>query len=88
MDSANATGSLPKGKMTNSIVLIGNYLPRICGIATFTTYLFESIVQHATNTDCWIVAMNDQPEGYSYPPQVRLQTVSYTHLTLPTKRIV
>jgi hypothetical protein len=73
MDSANATGSLEEGKMTNSIVLIGNSLPRICGIATFTTYLFESIAQHATNTDCWIVAMNDQPEGYSYPPEVRLQ---------------
>ena len=73
MDSANATGSLPEGKINNSIVLIGNSLPRICGIATFTTYLFESIAQHATNTDCWIVAMNDQPEGYSYPPQVRLQ---------------
>ncbi len=59
--------------MTNSIVLIGNYLPRRCGIATFTTHLFESIAQHVTNTDCWVVAMNDQPEGYSYPPQVRIQ---------------
>ena len=73
MDSANATGSLPDGKMTNSIVFIGNYLPRRCGIATFTTHLFESIAQHVTNTDCWVVAMNDQPEGYSYPPQVRIQ---------------
>jgi glycosyltransferase involved in cell wall biosynthesis len=73
MDSANATGSLPDGKMTNSIVFIGNYLPRRCGIATYTTHLYESIAQHVTNTDCWVVAMNDQPEGYSYPPQVRLQ---------------
>ncbi len=72
MDSANATDSLPEGKMTNSIVLIGNYLPRRCGIATFTTHLFEAIAQHVTNTDCWVVAMNDLPEGYSYPPQVRL----------------
>ena len=73
MDSDNATGSLPAGKMTNSIVLIGNYLPRRCGIATFTTHLFESITQNVTNTDCSVIAMNDQPEGYSYPPQVRLQ---------------
>ena len=58
--------------MTNSIVLIGNYLPRRCGIATFTTHLFESIAMNATDTDCWVVAMNDQPEGYAYPPQVRL----------------
>lgn len=73
MDSANTTGSLPEGMMTNSIVLIGNYLPRRCGIATFTTHLFESIAKHVTNTGCWVVAMNDQPEGYSYPPPVRLQ---------------
>jgi len=73
MDSANATGSLPEGKMTNSIVLIGNYLPRRCGIATFTTHLLESIALNVTDTDCWAVAMNDKPEGYSYPPQVRLQ---------------
>jgi hypothetical protein len=72
MGSANATSSLPEGKMTNSIVLIGNYLPRRCGIATFTTHLFESIAMNATDTDCWVVAMNDQPEGYAYPPQVRL----------------
>ncbi len=73
MDSATATGSLPDGKMTNSIVFIGNYLPRRCGIATFTTHLLESIALNVTDTDCWAVAMNDQPEGYSYPPQVRLQ---------------
>jgi len=73
MDSASASGSLPEGKTSNSIVLIGNYLPRRCGIATFTTHLLESIALNVTDTDCWAVAMNDQPEGYSYPPQVRLQ---------------
>ncbi len=73
MDSANATGSLPDGKMTNSIVFIGNYLPRRCGIATFTTHLLESIALNVTDTNCWAVAMNDQPGGYAYPPQVRLQ---------------
>ena len=73
MESANATSSLPESKMTNSIVLIGNYLPRRCGIATFTTHLFDSITLHLTSTNCWVIAMNDQPEGYSYPPQVRLQ---------------
>jgi glycosyltransferase involved in cell wall biosynthesis len=73
MEPASDIGSLPEGKRSNSIVLIGNYLPRRCGIATFTTHLLESIAQNAPGIDCWAVAMNDQPEGYSYPPQVRLE---------------
>ena len=68
-----ATNPLPEGRTSNSIVLIGNYLPRRCGIATFTTHLLESISLNLTDVDCWAVAMNDQPEGYSYPPQVRLE---------------
>ena len=70
---ANITTFLPKEKKFNSIALIGNHLPRQCGIATFTTHLFDSIMQNVTGTDCWVVAMNDRPEGYSYPPQVRFQ---------------
>lgn len=69
----SAVDSLPEGKTSNSIVLIGNYLPRRCGIATFTTHLLESISLNVTGVDCWAVAMNDQPEGYSYSPQVRLE---------------
>ena len=72
IEPAKAAVSLPGDKASESIVLIGNYLPRRCGIATFTTHLLESITLNATNTDCWVVAMNDKPEGYSYPPQVRL----------------
>jgi len=56
-----------------SIVLVGNHLPRLCGIATFTTHLLESIALKAPDVDCWAVAMNDQPKGYDYPDQVRLE---------------
>ena len=73
MQPVSATGSLPEGKTSNSIVLIGNYLPRRCGIATFTTHLLESITLNVTDVDCWAVAMNDRPEGYSYSSQVRLE---------------
>lgn len=62
-----------------SIVLIGNHLPRLCGIATFTTHLLESIELKAKGVDCWAVAMNDQPEGYAYPSQVRLE-INQNHL--------
>lgn len=56
-----------------SIVLIGNYLPRQCGIATFTTHLLESIALNTPDKACWAVAMNDRPEGYPYPSQVRFE---------------
>jgi len=56
-----------------SVALIGTYLPRKCGIATFTADLAAAILDHDSNIDCSIVAMNDRPEGYEYPPQVRFQ---------------
>ena len=56
-----------------SIALIGNYLPRVCGIATFTTDLVEAIGTEAPNVNCWAVAMNDRPEGYAYPEKVRFE---------------
>ena len=73
MDNSGTTGSRLDSETLKSIVLIGNYLPRQCGIATFTTHLLESIAQNAPDKACSAVAMNDRPEGYSYPSQVRLE---------------
>ncbi len=56
-----------------TIGFIGNYLPRQCGIATFTTDLLQAIAIEAPKVNCWAVAMNDVPEGYPYPPQVRFE---------------
>lgn len=68
------TGVLEKdGDLLKSIVLVGNYLPRCCGIATFTTDLLTSMAGEATKTKCWVVALNDRPEGYRYPDQVRFE---------------
>jgi len=55
----------------NSVAVIGNYLPRLCGIATFTTDLVEALSAEAPDVNCWAVAMNDKPEGYAYPGKVR-----------------
>ena len=73
MDNFGTTGSRSEWEGLKSIVFIGNYLPRQCGIATFTTHLLESVALNAPDQDCWAVAMNDQPEGYPYPSQVRLE---------------
>jgi glycosyltransferase involved in cell wall biosynthesis len=57
----------------NSITLIGNYLPRRCGIATFTTDLVEAISAEAPDIHCSAAAINDRPEGYEYPEKVRFE---------------
>jgi glycosyltransferase involved in cell wall biosynthesis len=57
----------------DSVAVIGNYLPRQCGIATFTTDLVEGLSAEAPNIYCWAVAMNDRPEGYPYPEKVRFE---------------
>jgi len=56
-----------------SVAVIGNYLPRRCGIATFTTDLVEGLSAQAPDINCWTVAMNDRPEGYPYPEKVRFE---------------
>ncbi len=56
-----------------SVAVIGNYLPRQCGIATFTTDLVEALSAEATDIYCWAAAMNDKPEGYAYPEKVRFE---------------
>jgi len=57
----------------DSVAVIGNYLPRQCGIATFTTDLVEGLSAEAPDIYCWAVAMNDKPEGYAYPGKVRFE---------------
>jgi len=57
----------------NSVAVIGNYLPRQCGIATFTTDLISALSDEAPGINSWSVVMNDQPEGYNYPDQVRFE---------------
>jgi glycosyltransferase involved in cell wall biosynthesis len=56
-----------------SIAVIGNYLPRKCGIATFTADLVNSLLAQNQYCQCTAVAMNDRPEGYNYPREVRFE---------------
>lgn len=55
------------------VAFIGNYLPRKCGIATFTTDIVEAISQEYSNIETLVLAMNDTKEGYDYPDRVRFQ---------------
>ncbi|MEO9131322.1 MAG: glycosyltransferase family 4 protein [Sphingomonas sp.] len=52
------------------IALIGNFLPRRCGLATFTTDAFRAMRGRHPDVAVDVYAVNDDPEGYAYPPEV------------------
>jgi glycosyltransferase involved in cell wall biosynthesis len=51
--------------------VIGNYLPRHCGIATFTTDLCSAISAEYGTARLLALPVNDTEEGYDYPARVR-----------------
>ena len=55
------------------IAFVGDYLPRKCGIATFTHDMHASVAARYPDTECFVVPVNDRPEGYDYPPEVRFE---------------
>jgi len=60
-------------KNLQTIAFIGNYIPRQCGIATFTNDLLQAVSNELPKSSCWALAMNDTPRGYPYPNQVRFE---------------
>lgn len=61
------------GDGLSKVAFVGNYVPRQCGIATFTSDLMESVLREAPFLECWAVAINDIPSGYEYPKDVRFE---------------
>jgi len=55
------------------IAVVGNYLPRRCGIATFTTDLCDAIHEEYGATELLALPVNDTEEGYAYPARVRFE---------------
>lgn len=55
------------------IAFLGDYLPRKCGIATFTSDLLEAVAGEHPRSRCFSVAVNDVKEGYEYPDVVRFE---------------
>jgi glycosyltransferase involved in cell wall biosynthesis len=58
---------------TSRIAFVGNYSPRQCGIATFTTDLCEAVASAYAETTCIALPVNDTEAGYPYPPRVRFE---------------
>src|SRR4029434_7521039 len=55
------------------IALVGDYLPRQCGIATFTHDLTEALAAADPEAQVFVGAVNDRPARYGYPPRVRFE---------------
>lgn len=55
------------------IAFIGNYLPRQCGIATFTTDLCTAMAAEFGGGRLFAIPVNDPDSSYQYPEQVRIE---------------
>jgi glycosyltransferase involved in cell wall biosynthesis len=67
-----------ESKATNAplptrIAFVGNYLPRECGIATFTTDLCTALASEYGLERLFALPVNDPGSNYDYPEQVRLE---------------
>ena len=63
--------SQSKPSLPSRIAVIGNYLPRHCGIATFTTDLCDAISAEYGTARLLALPVNDTEQGYDYPARVR-----------------
>jgi len=73
---ANSASSLqlaPRPQRPIRIAVIGNHLPRQCGIATFTTDLCNAIAAEYGAAQLSVVAINDGQSSYLYPERVRFE---------------
>src|SRR6478736_9179975 len=70
-DAVALTRSQSKPSLPSRIAVIGNYLPRHCGIATFTTDLCDAISTECGSARLMALPVNDTEEGYDYPDRVR-----------------
>jgi glycosyltransferase involved in cell wall biosynthesis len=72
-DSVSSLQLAPRPQRPVRIAVIGNHLPRQCGIATFTTDLCNAIAAEYGAAQLSVVAVNDGHSTYSYPERVRFE---------------
>jgi len=59
--------------LPSRIAIIGNYLPRQCGIATFTTDLCDAVSNEYGTERLFALPVNDPESEYGYPERVRFE---------------
>src|SRR6202044_3122756 len=78
-EKAGTSASLPialkasRLPLPTRIAFVGNYLPRECGIATFTTDLCSALAVEYGEGRLFAIPVNDPDSSYDYPEQVRLE---------------
>lgn len=63
-------GSVDARRPPGHVALLGNFLPRRCGIAVFTSDVHAALVQRFPDIAVDVYAMDDRPGAYSYPDEV------------------
>src|SRR6185312_3804051 len=61
------------GDNIRKIAFLGNYLPRKCGIATFTSDLLGAVAARHPQSRCFAVPVNDIAGCYRYPDVVHFE---------------
>ena len=59
--------------LPDRIAFLGGFVPRLCGIATYTHDVCEAVAEAAPESFCFAGAVNDRKEGYDYPPRVHFE---------------
>src|ERR1700744_4647854 len=59
--------------LPSRIAIVGNYLPRQCGIATFTTDLCDAVSSEYGADRLFALPVNDPESAYRYPERVRFE---------------
>lgn len=57
----------------NSIAFVGSYVPRRCGIATFTHDLRSALAAHLRDAECIAVPLTDGSARYDYPSEAAFE---------------
>ena len=63
------------------VLFIGTYVPKECGIATFTHDLLHSVSGKYNDVNCKVIAVNDPYETYNYPEEVVFQIETSSMIT-------
>jgi glycosyltransferase involved in cell wall biosynthesis len=73
-EEAASSVQLMRAKSTpRRVAVVGNHLPRQCGIATFTSDLCDAIAAEYGAAGLSVVAINDRQSSYAYPERVRFE---------------
>ena len=71
--SPRRASNVPPLPLPTRIAFVGNYLPRQCGIATFTTDLCTAVATEFGSGRLFAIPVNDPDSSYQYPERVRIE---------------